>query len=279
MKMLVLALTWLGGINPATANSPSEDAKLTQENHSVQCFTYLSTYLAPVRSRVQPPIPTFENDDGRNTQTTFYTSMIHVGELDNSPTSNDHVGYEVVSGTFEPLHANTPPVPSSLEANRPDLGNKKGAEMASGTRRSFFTDTPHVGRISPNSDSHDGPDIASGTYEALPTDRRAPSTIVIGDSTSGNPGEADIASGTYGPFYTDTPALPTFAATYDSTSTDQKGPYVASGTYSPFYRDTPTLRRTRSTGDGTSATMTVEESGNLVATNTSFNSANWSSGQ
>lgn len=215
-----------------------------------------------------------EKDDGRNTQTTFYTSMIHVDELDDSPTLNGHVGYEVASGTFETLNAKTSPVPSSSETNRRDLGSKKGAEMASGTRRSFFTDTPHAGRISPNSDSHDGPYIASGTYGPLPTDRRATSTIAIGDSTSGNPGGADIASGTYGPFYTDTPALPTFAATYDSTSTDQKGPDVASGTYSPFYRDTPTLRKTRSTGDGTSATMTVDESGNLVATDTSFNSAN-----
>ncbi|KAI8649221.1 hypothetical protein NCS57_01458400 [Fusarium keratoplasticum] len=76
MEMLVLALAWLGGINAATANSQSEGANLTQENHSVQCFTYLSTYLAPVRSRVQSPIPTFEKDDGRNTQTTFYTSSV-----------------------------------------------------------------------------------------------------------------------------------------------------------------------------------------------------------
>lgn len=257
MKTLILALAWLRGINAATANLQSEDAKLTQESHSVQCFTYLSTYLAPVRSQAQSPIPTcklypsshpvisdimiVKEDDGRNTQTTFYTSMIHVGELDDLPTSNGHVGFEVASGTFEPLNANAPPVPSSLETNRPDLGNKKGPEMASGTRKSFFTDTSHAGRISSNSDSHDGPDIASGTY---------------------------------GPFYTDTPALPTFAATYDSTSTDQKGPDVASGTYSPFYRDTPTVRRTRSTGDGTSATIIEDESGNLVATDTSFSTAN-----
>ncbi|UPL03186.1 hypothetical protein LCI18_014120 [Fusarium solani-melongenae] len=276
MKILVLALAWLGGINAATANSQSEDAKLTQESYSVQCFTYLSTYLAPVRSRVQPPIPTFEKDDGRNAQTTFYTSMIHVGELDESPTLNGHVGDEVASGTFEPLNANTPPIPSALETSRRNLGNKKGAEMVSGTYRSFFTDTPHAG---PNSDSHDGPDITSGTYGPLPTDRRASSTMGIDDSTSDNPGEAEIASGTYGPFYTDTPVLPTFVTTYDSTSTDQKGPDVASGTYSPFYRDTPTLRRTKSTGDGTSATMTVDKSRNLDATDTPFNAANQPSGQ
>ncbi|KAH7234218.1 hypothetical protein B0J15DRAFT_538953 [Fusarium solani] len=269
MKIFVLAVAWLGGINAATANPQGEDAKLIQENHRVQCITYLSTYLASVRSRVQPSIPTFDKDDRRNTQTTFFTSMIHAGELDDSPTSNGQAGPEIASGTFGPLYTNTPAIPSSLGTNKPDPGNKKGSEGASGTHRSFFTDTSNTGRILFTSDSHDGLDIALGTYGPLLTDTSALSTTTTGDLTSGNLEEPGVVSGTYGPFYTDTLALPTLAATHDSTSTGQERPDVASGTYSPFYRGTPTLRRTKSTtGDDTSATIAVAESGSLVATDT-----------
>ncbi|EEU33969.1 uncharacterized protein NECHADRAFT_88040 [Fusarium vanettenii 77-13-4] len=275
MKMLVLALAWVGGINAATPNSQNEDAKLTQESHRVQCFTYLSTYLAPVRSRAQASLPTLEENDGENTQTTFYTRRIHVDELDGSPSSNGQVGHGVASGTFEPLYTNTPLVSSSSETNIPNLGNKKGAEMATGTGRDFFTDTSHTGRMPPNSDSHDGLDIDSGTYGTLLTDTLAPSTMATGGYNSGDLEEPDVASGTYGPFYTDTPALPTLAATRHFTSTGQQRLDVASGTYSPFYRDTPTLWRTKSTtGDGTSATIAMVESGNPVATDSPFTSNN-----
>lgn len=177
---------------------------------------------------------------------TFLTSIVHADELDGSSTSSGQIGFEVASGTPGPFYTNTPAVPTLSGTNKPNLGRKKGSEAGTETHRVSFADQASAGRTSSTSGSYDGPVIASGTY---------------------------------GPFFTDTPALPTLSATDSLTLSSQERIDVASGTYSPFYRDTPTLQRTRSTGDGASNTITRVGSGGVAATGAAFTSTRSSSGQ
>ncbi|RSL59525.1 hypothetical protein CEP54_007232 [Fusarium duplospermum] len=219
MKIHVLALSWLGGIYAVTANPQSGDAKSTHENHMVQCFTYLSTYLVPVRSPIQPSIATVQKDDRGNTRTTFLTSMINADELSDSFTSSGQIGPAVASGTEESFYITTSAFPTSLSTNKFSPGNKNGFDAAFGT---FLTNTLSEGETSSSSDSHDGLDIASGTYGPFYTDTPAPPAMTASESTSGSLEEPDVASGTYGPFYTDTPTVPRLGVTSDSTSTSQE---------------------------------------------------------
>ncbi|RSL96463.1 hypothetical protein CEP52_011457 [Fusarium oligoseptatum] len=252
MKTHVLALSWLGGINAVTANPQNTDAKPTHENHIVQCFTYLSTYLVPIRSPIQPSIATVQKDGGENAQTTFLTSMIHADELGDSLTSGGQLGPDVASETDDSFYTTTSAFPTSLLTNTPNPVNKNGPDVASGTPGVFFTNTFDGGDTSSTSNSHDGPDIASGTYGPFFTDTPAPPAMTASDSTEGNLEEPDVASGTYGPFYTDTPTFTRLVATGDSASTSEERLEIASGTYSPFYRDTPTFTRLAATDDSAS---------------------------
>ncbi|RSL97710.1 hypothetical protein CDV31_012890 [Fusarium ambrosium] len=306
MKTHVLALSWLGGINTVIANPQSGDAKSTHENHMFQCFTYLSTYLVPIRSPIQPSIATVQKAKGGGTLTTFLTSMIHADELDDSLTSGGQLGPDVALETDDSFYTSTSAFPTSSSTNKPSPVNKNGPDVAFGTPGPFFTNTFDGGDTSSTSNSHDGSDVASGTYGPFFTDTPAPPAMTASDSTEGNLEEPDVASGTYGPFYTDTPTFTRLAATDDSTSTSEErveiasGTYspfyrdtptftrlaatdesastseerieVASGTYSPFYRDTPTGRATISTGDGTSVMITLTEGGSLDTTDAPFSS-------